>query len=181
MTETKSEPIKVANQVPEVEGLESDGEKKVVSEQRQDAYVVFAHEKDLRHFESIRIKASLYTGIAVRVKNISPGAMDNLLHAIELDGEPQRVKRPFKEENTPGEEESARVKALQKPLGCIINLRFEECRFTRKAAAALTEFMKNKQILETMGFHRISFEDVVDFKKIMEGIQQNGKLSKLTV
>ena len=50
-----------------------------------DAYVVFSNEKDLRHNEAIRIKASLYTGIAVRVKVISPAAMENLLHAIDID------------------------------------------------------------------------------------------------
>jgi hypothetical protein len=48
-------------------------------------FVCFTNEKDLRHYESIRIKASLYTGIAIRVKNVTPSAMENLLHAIELD------------------------------------------------------------------------------------------------
>ena len=52
---------------------------------RQDAYVVFSNEKDLRHNEAIRIKASLYTGIALRVKILSPAAMENLLYAIDLD------------------------------------------------------------------------------------------------
>ena len=78
--------------------MDSDTEKKEVIEQRQDAYVIFANEKDLRHFESIRIKASLYTGIAVRVKNMTPGAMDNLLHAIELDGAPPEKKEKKKDE-----------------------------------------------------------------------------------
>lgn len=40
------------------------------SAERQDAFVVFSNEKDLRHHEAIRIKASLYTGIALRVKLI---------------------------------------------------------------------------------------------------------------
>ena len=47
--------------------------------------MVFSNEKDLRHNEAIRIKASLYTGIALRVKVMSPAAMENLLHAIDLD------------------------------------------------------------------------------------------------
>ena len=64
----------------------------------------------------------------------------------------------------------------QKPSGCIVNLRFEECRFSRKAVATLSEFLKTKQILETLGFCRISFEDIIDFKKISEGVQQNQKL-----
>ena len=46
--------------------------------------MVFSNEKDLRHPESIHIKASLYTGIALRVKLISPQAMENLLYAIDL-------------------------------------------------------------------------------------------------
>ena len=169
--------------------MDSDTEKKEVIEQRQDAYVIFANEKDLRHFESIRIKASLYTGIAVRVKNMTPGAMDNLLHAIELDAAPPEKKEKKKDEikeellkdaaskqgdkKTEGKKESARA---ARPLGCIVNLRFEECRFSRKAAATLSEFMKTKQILETLGFCRISFEDIVDFKKILECVQQNQKL-----
>ena len=52
---------------------------------RQDIYVIFANEKDLRYHESIRIKASLYTGIALRVKTITPQAMENLIVAIEMD------------------------------------------------------------------------------------------------
>ena len=53
--------------------------------QRQDIYVIFSNEKDLRHHESIRIKASQYTGIALRVKLITAQAMENLLIAIEAD------------------------------------------------------------------------------------------------
>lgn len=66
--------------------------------ERQDAFVVFSNEKDLRHHEAIRIKASLYTGIALRVKLISPGAMENLLYAIDLDsGVVARKKQEAKE------------------------------------------------------------------------------------
>ena len=69
------------------DGNASDGSQEEIkqSEVRQDAFVVFSNEKDLRHHEAIRIKASLYTGIALRVKIISPGAMENLLYAIDLD------------------------------------------------------------------------------------------------
>ena len=63
-------------------------------------------------------------------------------------------------------QESSRVVSR----GCIVNLRFEECRFSRKAAHFLAEFLKYKQILETIGFHKISFEDIIDFKKIVEGV-----------
>ena len=161
-----------------VEGPDSETERKEAAEQRQDAYVIFSNEKDLRHFESIRIKSQLYTGIAVRTKFMTPQAMDNLLHAIELDGGQEqpgkalRLKAEQKEEAT-GKTETLETEpevAQARPKGCIINLRFEECRVTRKATARLCEFLRRKQILETIGFCRVSFEDYTDFKKIMEGI-----------
>jgi len=68
------------------------------SEARQDAFVVFSNEKDLRHHEAIRIKASLYTGIALRLKIISPGAMENLLHAIDIDSGVVPKKEDVKKE-----------------------------------------------------------------------------------
>ena len=69
-----------------------------VQTERQDAFVVFSNDKDLRHHEAIRIKASLYTGIALRVKLISPGAMENLLYAIDIEsGEVARKKAEEKE------------------------------------------------------------------------------------
>ena len=54
--------------------------------------MVFANEKDLRHAESIRVKSQNYTGIAVRVKFITPTALDNLLTAIELDANSDKPK-----------------------------------------------------------------------------------------
>lgn len=38
---------------------------------RQDLYMVFVNEKDLRHHETISIKASLFKGIAVRIKDLN--------------------------------------------------------------------------------------------------------------
>ena len=69
------------------DGNQSDGslEEKKQSDVRQDMAVVFQNEKDLRHHEAIRIKASHYTGIALRVKVLSPGAIENVLYAIDLD------------------------------------------------------------------------------------------------
>lgn len=67
------------------DGNESEGSHHNTSSNRQDLFVCFTNEKDLRHYESIRIKSSLYTGIAIRIKNLVPTAMDNLLYAIELD------------------------------------------------------------------------------------------------
>lgn len=39
--------------------------------------------------------------------------------------------------------------------------------------------MRMKQILVTLSFVKCSFEDIVDFKKVMEGVQLNTKLNKL--
>ena len=36
-----------------------------------------------------------------------------------------------------------------------------------------------KQILVTLSFVKCAFEDIIDFKKIMEGVQLNTKLNKL--
>ena len=151
---------------------------------RQDAYVVFTNDKDLRHHESIRIKSSLYTGIALRVRTIAPISMENLLYAIEIESR-ANIKKAKKEENTESQgalqsgaeenkeeqekEQQALVAASKKQDG-IINLRFEECKFTRKAAITLADFLRMKQILVTLSFVKCAFEDIIDFKKVMEGV-----------
>lgn len=149
------------------EGNESDGSQKRDPETRQDLFVCFTNEKDLRHYESIKIISSLYTGIAVRVKNLVPSAMDNLLYAIELDAQDLR-----KEE----EQKNADPSSVK---GGIVNLRFEETRLNRKAAHSLSEFLKKKPILETLGLVKVTFEDAYDFKKIVEGVQLNSKMKKI--
>ena len=70
---------------------------------RQDAYVIFANEKDMRHHESIRIKSQLYTGIAVRTKFMTPAGMENLLQAITLDGEKDKPKKSKSKEEVKDE------------------------------------------------------------------------------
>ena len=62
----------------------------------------------------------------------------------------------------------------------IVNLRFEECKFTRKAAMLLSEWLKNKALIETIGLVKVSFEDITDFKKLCEGMKLNQKLLKLS-
>ena len=52
---------------------------------RQDCYICLEKESDLRHYESIRMKAQYFTGIIVRVKNLTPTAIEAVLKAIELD------------------------------------------------------------------------------------------------
>lgn len=53
--------------------------------QRQDLYVVFTHERELRNVDQVRIKISQFTGVVMRLKTITVPAMENLLAAIEAD------------------------------------------------------------------------------------------------
>jgi hypothetical protein len=92
--------------------------------------------------------------------------MDNLLYAIELDAQDQKK-----------DDDAKHVDHNVK--NSIVNLRFEETRLSRKAANNLSEFLKKKPILETLGLVKVTFEDVFDFKKILEGVQLNTKLSKI--
>ena len=63
----------------------------------------------------------------------------------------------------------------------IINLRFEDTEITTGAVIRLKEFLSKKLLLETLSFVNVTFTDSVqDFKKIMEGIQFNQKIRKLT-
>ena len=67
-------------------------------------YVCFKNDKDLRHPETISIKAQMYKGIAVQVKVISHIWIENILFAIE----------------------SAKDHG-------IVNLRFQECKIMKRA------------------------------------------------
>jgi hypothetical protein len=53
--------------------------------ERQDLYVVFTHDRELRNVDQVRIKIQRFTGVVMRCKQISQLAMDNLLSAIEAD------------------------------------------------------------------------------------------------
>lgn len=68
----------------------------------------------------------------------------------------------------------------QQAKGGVVNLRFEECKIQKKAAYILSEWLKNKALIETLGLIKVTFEDVHDFKKITEGIKLNHKLLKVS-
>ena len=93
-------------------------------------YYVFTNEKDLRHHETILIKASLYTGIAVRVKALNHYCMENLLLAVEQAGD-----------------------------GGIVNLRFEECRLLKRAVIRLIDFCRMTNLIESLALIKVSFDD----------------------
>ena len=78
------------------------------------------------------------------------------------------------------EEKRKAVEALENYKPGIVNLRFEECKFTRKAATLFSEWFKTKSFIETICLMKVSFEEVFDFKKITEGIKQNTKLLKMS-
>jgi len=64
---------------------DSDVESDMPQREREDVFLVLTMEKDLRHFESVRIKAQYFTGITIRVKALLPPSVENVLKAIEID------------------------------------------------------------------------------------------------
>ena len=114
---------------------------------RQDQYVCFTNDKDLRHHETISIKAALYKGIAIKVKILNHLWIENILFAIS----------------------SATDKG-------IINLRFEECRLLKKAVHRLIEFCKNESCIESLQLFKTTFDDGQDFKKLVEAVSFNSKI-----
>mmetsp|Transcript_5920 Transcript_5920/g.9661 ORF Transcript_5920/g.9661 Transcript_5920/m.9661 type:complete len:294 (+) Transcript_5920:103-984(+) len=140
-----------ASELPE----DDDGDDEDKPEQpqtRQDLFVCFTSEKDLRHHETISIKASLYKGIAVKVKILNHIQTENVLFAIE----------------------SAKDHG-------IVNLRFEECRLMRKGVLRLIEFCKTTSIIESLGIIKVSFEDSQDFKRLVEAVSFNHKIRQFSV
>lgn len=97
---------------------------------RQDMYYVFNNDKDLRHHETILIKASLYTGIAVKVKVLNHYQMENLLLAVEQAGD-----------------------------GGIVNLRFDECRLLKRAVLRIIDFCRTTTLIESLALIKVSFDD----------------------
>jgi predicted nuclease of predicted toxin-antitoxin system len=76
--------IELMSPPPNSGGDESDDELNK-RKPRRDEFIVFNNDKDLRHYESIRVKAQYFTGIVLRCKQLTPQNMDNILKAIEID------------------------------------------------------------------------------------------------
>ena len=104
--------------------------------------------------------------------------MENLLHGICLDATGGAKKEKEKRENT--EEGEGAKQAVDEGEPGLVNLRFEENFFTRKAAVELSDFLRIKHILESIGFVGVKFEDNMDFKRVLEGVRLNRKLTRLT-
>ena len=71
--------------------MEDEEEKKrenpEVATTRQNAFVIFSQDKDVRTAEIVKNKVAAYTGVAMRMKAISQSAMENLLQGIYLDAQ----------------------------------------------------------------------------------------------
>jgi len=63
---------------------EVEQEKEPVYE-RQDLFVIFTSERELRNIDQVRVKISQFTGIVMRTKTVSDSTMHNLFEAIEQD------------------------------------------------------------------------------------------------
>ena len=66
-------------------GSASDSDSIHEERKREDFFLVLTMEKDLRHHESVRVKAQYFTGITIRVKALLPSSVENVLKAIEMD------------------------------------------------------------------------------------------------
>ena len=128
--------------------------------ERQNLFVVFTHERELRNIDQVRMKISQFTGVCMRCKNITALAMENLLGAIEQDAAnfkqmqqsmqhaPNRLRQQAAQEKMSGLDQTA-PQVHQTPSSGIINLRFEECVFASKAVQLLKSFLSQKQLIET--------------------------------
>ena len=131
----------------------------------------FSSEKDLRARENIRLKAQYFTGIAVRVKHLTPTIVENVLKAVDLDhiNFQQQVTRELEEAElarlldlakkaghktveaytdalgAPPEPVTAALPGKIDPLKCICHLRIEETRLTKRAVNALSLWLAQKQ------------------------------------
>ena len=83
MTEEPKQSKQRTSQQSEVDDQEQ--AQKTESKERQDAYVVLSLDKDVRNAETVRIKVSSYTGVAVRMKTITQAGMEAIVKGLDLD------------------------------------------------------------------------------------------------
>jgi hypothetical protein len=158
-----------------IDDEDSESEEEVKEEgvkKREDVFVCFTNDKDLRHYESIRVKAQYYTGIAIRTKNITPQFMENITKAIDVDNNNVRKKLwttdPKNKGLVPTDNDLAAL--TLDPNQSIVNLRIEEARLSNRAVHSLTFWLKNKHLLHSIGLIKIRFDDKHSFKLVLDAI-----------
>ena len=92
--------------------------------------------------------------------------MEAIVKGIDLDARRQAVEEE--------DEVDLSINRLN-----LVNLRFEEVFFSKKAALELADFLRHKHLLESIGFIGCKFEDTADFRKIMENVKTNKKINKI--
>jgi hypothetical protein len=113
--------------------------------ERQDKFVVFTTEKELKHHETIRQKAKFYTGIVVKMRTMTATMMDHLLKAVDADN---RLAEEAVEEETQGGK--IMVKQSGEVFDRIQHLRFEDVRLASKCVKSLASWMKMKPYLRSI-------------------------------
>ena len=156
-----TEQNKKDNPPSEIEDNNTDEGTPLIKE-RQDQFVVFTLDKDVRSAETVKLKVSEYTGVVVKMKIFQQFAMENLLQGLTLDNRALSEQEPVPEGQL-----------------SLIHLRFEETHITHKTAGDLADFLRQKHFLESIGFNKVRFEGSGDFRKILDAIRTNKKITKL--
>ena len=85
-------PAKVTDERSQDDNSESESEETEEHEQekepvyeRQDLFVIFTSERELRNIDQVRVKISQFTGIVMRTKTVSETTLQNLFEALEQD------------------------------------------------------------------------------------------------
>ena len=63
----------------------------------------------------------------------------------------------------------------------IVNLIFDECHLMKGAVTRLIDFVKNTSILDSLGLHKMKFDDVQDFKKLIDAVSFNPRMRTLSL
>jgi hypothetical protein len=100
----------------------------------------------------------------MRTKTVSDVTLNNLFEAIEKDAilfqdaqekASHQITKAHKLEMQGLQIANSEYREL--PSSGIINLRFEECKFTSKAVSVLKNFFAKKQLIETLVISKVEF------------------------
>ena len=83
ITEEKSQ--EENSQTASEEEEEHEPEKEEPVYERQDLFLIFTNERELRNIDQVRVNISQFTGIVIRTKTVSENTLHNLFEALEQD------------------------------------------------------------------------------------------------